>query len=166
MSRHSTVMMVGGTVASVVMGYDRRCAQFFLEVKISWVDEVEKDVRIYGLSADRRLRVRGRPIVGGLTAAELYERLDELCLGVPKPMLETVLEVEQGVTALARSLKNGALLPTRLVYGLLCSAVPTRLPTDRSFLPTLSRPRQAQESRNTATVWPGDSAMFVRLHDC
>jgi hypothetical protein len=96
MSRHSTVVQVGGTVASVVMGYDRMCAQFFLEVEVPGVDEDEEDVRIYDSSLDRRLWVGGRPTVGGLTAAELKARLDELCLGVPEPMLVAVLAEEAG----------------------------------------------------------------------
>ncbi|WP_189093820.1 hypothetical protein [Deinococcus ruber] len=101
MSRHDTVTQVGEHAVTVVMGYDRMCGHFFLEVRDPALPEDVEAVgaNVYDSSYDERLYTpdrAGSAAYGGLLRGEMEARLEELCVSVPAPMLEAVLAEEFG----------------------------------------------------------------------
>jgi hypothetical protein len=101
MSRHVTLGVVGEKEVLVVLGFDRMCGHFFLEVEDQSLPEVEEALgaNMYDSSYDARLYVSeraGSAAYGGLLRSEVLARLDELCVSVSEPMLTAVLAEEHG----------------------------------------------------------------------
>ena len=80
MSRHSTLVKIGGVELVVVAGWDRPLQYFFLDVETP--ERGDDDDAVYASMYDSRLfgASRGGPerLVGGLGWDELRERLAEL----------------------------------------------------------------------------------------